>query len=91
MNLTKILIINEYYMAGFKGSCMDILKGDPQTKGKNGVYQIRVNSEVKSVYCDMSVKGGGWTVSVINYYNSLYILGHCKTFFLNYRRFSFNS
>ncbi|XP_048770811.2 angiopoietin-1-like [Ostrea edulis] len=46
---------------GFKGSCMDILKGDPQTKGKNGVYQIRVNSEVKSVYCDMSVKGGGWT------------------------------
>ncbi|XP_048770459.2 fibroleukin-like [Ostrea edulis] len=47
--------------SGVKGSCMEILKVDPQTQGKDGVYQIRVDSEVKSVYCDMSTKGGGWT------------------------------
>ena len=42
-----------------ESSCNDILK-----KGKieSGIYKIKLGSKVKSVYCDMESKGGGWTI-----------------------------
>ncbi|XP_062609839.1 angiopoietin-2-like [Saccostrea cucullata] len=43
------------------GSCWEILRKYPSYKGRNGVYRIFVGSKVKSVYCDMSTDGGGWT------------------------------
>ncbi|XP_061176961.1 fibrinogen-like protein A [Saccostrea echinata] len=43
------------------GDCEDILKKCPSLKGRDGVYRIFLAAEVKSVYCDMSTDGGGWT------------------------------
>ncbi|XP_062603511.1 fibrinogen-like protein A [Saccostrea cucullata] len=52
--LSKVLSINYH-------SCWDISRNCPSSKGKDGLYRISVGSEVKSVYCDMSTDGGGWT------------------------------
>lgn len=48
--------INDTFL---ESSCNDILK-----KGKieSGIYKIKLGSKVKSVYCDMDSKGGGWTI-----------------------------
>ncbi|XP_062575730.1 ficolin-1-like [Saccostrea cucullata] len=43
------------------GSCREILRKYPFYEGRDGVYKLHVASEVKSVYCDMSTDGGGWT------------------------------
>ena len=43
--------------------CADILKTFPKTGGKDGVYNITIDSDKrKQVYCDMSTDDGGWTV-----------------------------
>lgn len=43
--------------------CADILDKNPNTRGKNGVYNITTSSYIfKAVYCDMTTDNGGWTV-----------------------------
>ncbi|XP_062602382.1 ryncolin-4-like [Saccostrea cucullata] len=46
---------------GVSKNCWDMLRKFPRLRGKDGVYRISVGSEFKSVYCDMSTDGGGWT------------------------------
>lgn len=43
--------------------CAEILKRCPNTRGKDGVYNITdVSNKMKDVYCDMTTDNGGWTV-----------------------------
>jgi hypothetical protein len=45
------------------GSCMEILQNNPNTRGKDGVYSIKIGHQKKKIVCDMTTNGGGWTVS----------------------------
>lgn len=50
-----------HYIAG--SDCADILEKYPNTRWKNGVYNITDSSyKSKAVYCDMITDNGGWTV-----------------------------
>uniref|UniRef100_A0A8W8JSW0 Fibrinogen C-terminal domain-containing protein n=1 Tax=Magallana gigas TaxID=29159 RepID=A0A8W8JSW0_MAGGI len=74
-NVTKFLVENftetlENKLTCFSHStlisgvdCADILKRCPNTRGKDGVYNImNVIHKKKAVYCDMTTGNGGWTV-----------------------------
>ncbi|XP_062583097.1 fibrinogen C domain-containing protein 1-B-like [Saccostrea cucullata] len=43
-------------------SCYDVLEQNQSLKGKDGVYEIFINADITSVFCDMTTDGGGWSV-----------------------------
>jgi hypothetical protein len=45
------------------GSCMDILRSNPNLRGNDGVYSLNVGGQTKQAFCDMTTDTGGWTVS----------------------------
>lgn len=42
--------------------CANILENYPDTRLRDGVYNIMVSNKTKAVYCDMTTGNGGWTV-----------------------------
>nr|XP_034338047.1 fibrinogen-like protein A [Crassostrea gigas] len=54
--LSKVHYINGSY-------CADILEKYPNTRWRNGVYNVTASSNrSKAVFCDMTTDNGGWTV-----------------------------
>jgi hypothetical protein len=50
-------------------SAKDLLRVRPDLLNKNGIYYIQANSVTFPVYCDMTSRGGGWTMIVAQFEN----------------------
>lgn len=50
-------------------SCKAILNNYPQFLNKNGVYQVTINGNSTSLYCNMTYEGGGWSLIVAQFEN----------------------
>lgn len=42
--------------------CANKLENYPDTRLRDGVYNIMVSNKTMAVYCDMTTDNGGWTV-----------------------------
>lgn len=69
--------------AGF--DCFDILEKYPNTRGRNGVYNITApSSKPEPVYCDMTTDYRGWTVSFFSHrFSLLYTFIYLHTYSRN--------